>query len=413
MAEAISYKCLACGGPLEFTPGAEQIVCEYCGSAFTIAEIEAFYAQQVAEEEAKAVEEAVAAQNAADYRQAGGWDTSTAGTGWAEGEAEYLHTAVCSSCGAEIVSDANTMATECCYCGNATMLPQRFTGMLRPDYVIPFQTTKEDAIAALTNFAKGKRLLPDSFIRDRRFEKIQGMYVPFWLFSADVYAEGQFDCTKVHSYSEGDYHVTETSHYRCVRAAGARFYNVPADGSLKMNDTYMESVEPFDYSQMVPFSMAYMAGYLADKYDVDAEANMPRADARIAKTMLDSMTSDLSGEYDSVTEENHSLTKNASDVKYALAPVWILSTRYNNKIYTFMMNGQTGKFVGTLPSDEGKQLKYMLLTAAVFLVLGYFVSGIHFYAPFVLLAIAVIAFGGYFMSYRKFVKDARERGDNL
>ncbi|MBQ9377730.1 MAG: hypothetical protein IJU05_08015, partial [Schwartzia sp.] len=93
--------------------------------------------------------------------------------------------------------------------------------------------------------------------------------------------------------------------------------------------------------------------------------------------------------------------------------VWILSTRYRDKIYTFMMNGQTGKFIGTLPSDEGKQRKYMAIAFAAILVLNYFLSGVHFYVPFVLLVIVAIYFGVEGMSFRKFLKDAKERGDNL
>ncbi|MCI6866591.1 MAG: hypothetical protein MR871_01330, partial [Lachnospiraceae bacterium] len=41
-------------------------------------------------------------------------------------------------------------------------------------------------------------------------------------------------------------------------------------------------------------------------------------------------------------------------ITYALLPVWVLNTMYKGKLYTFAMNGQTGKFVGNLPSDKGK-----------------------------------------------------------
>lgn len=398
---SVSYKCPHCDAPLSFQPGNEKVTCEYCGTELEISAVEDLFQ--------KKQEMAAKAQAAKEAK----WDTEAAGGEWSEDEAAAMRTFTCSSCGAEIVADENTMATECCYCGNPTMLPQRFTGMLRPDYVIPFKKTKEEAVAALTAFAKGKRLLPDSFIRDRRFEKIQGMYVPFWLFSADVYAEGRFECTKVRTYSSGSDDVTETSHYRCACAAQAGFHNVPADGSVKMNDTYMEAVEPFDYSEMVPFSMAYMAGYLADKYDVDAEASMSRADARIETTMIAAMRGELSGDYASVDLEESRMEKANGVVAYALAPVWILSTRYRDKIYTFMMNGQTGKFIGTLPSDEGKQRKYMAIAFAAILVLNYFLSGVHFYVPFVLLVIVAIYFGVEGMSFRKFLKDAKERGDNL
>ncbi len=409
MEESLSYKCPSCSAPLAYEPGNDTITCEYCGTEFSIEELDAIYRA-----EAAAAEKAAAAvPKEAPSTGGEAWDTGAAGSSWEAGEAEYLQTLFCSSCGAELVADVNTMATECCYCGNPAMALQRFSGMLRPDYVIPFRQTKEDAIAALTRFTKGKRLLPDAFLRDKRFEKIQSMYVPFWLFSAEVFSEGVFDCTRTRSYSDGDDDVTETSHFRCVRTATADFLHVPVDGSVKMNDTYMESIEPFDYREMVPFSMVYMAGHLADKYDVDAAASVPRADGRIHQTMIEGLARDLSGDYESVSEEGSSTTKNTEDVKYALAPVWILSTRYRDKIYTFMMNGQTGKIIGTLPSDEGKQRMYMALTFLAVLGLNYFLSGVHFYAPFVFLAVVLLLFIKEKLSFRAFLKAAEERGESL
>ncbi|MFQ9401559.1 MAG: hypothetical protein ACLR1D_04260 [Dialister sp.] len=96
------------------------------------------------------------------------WDTKKAGKDWSEEEEKMLRAFTCSSCGAEIVCDENTIATECCYCGNPTMISQRYSGSLRPDYVIPFQKMKEDAQAAFKNFYKGKILLPGSFVTGKQ-----------------------------------------------------------------------------------------------------------------------------------------------------------------------------------------------------------------------------------------------------
>ena len=90
------------------------------------------------------------------------------------------------------MSDGNTMATECCYCGSPTMLPSRFEGMLKPDFIIPFKKTKEQAVAALKEFYKGRTLLPNSFTANNRVEDIQAMYVPFWLFDSKVSASGSY-----------------------------------------------------------------------------------------------------------------------------------------------------------------------------------------------------------------------------
>ena len=145
------------------------------------------------------------------------------------------------------------------------------------------------------------------------------------------------------------------------------FYNIPVDGSSKMDDTLMESIEPFNVSEAVPFSTAYMAGYLADKYDVDLNASIPRANERVKnsavsaleKTVADRMYSSVIPKFSQVNIANGSYA-------YALYPVWILNTTWNGKKYTFAMNGQTGKFVGDLPLDKSAFWKKVaILTPAL------------------------------------------------
>ena len=137
---SVSYKCPNCSAPLSFLPGHDKVTCEYCGTEFEVKTIEEMFAKQ--EERAAQAEEAREAK----------WDTAHAGSEFTEDETAFLKSFTCSTCGAELVCDENTMATECCYCGNPTMIPSRFKGMLKPDYVIPFKKTKEEAVEALKKF---------------------------------------------------------------------------------------------------------------------------------------------------------------------------------------------------------------------------------------------------------------------
>jgi DNA-directed RNA polymerase subunit RPC12/RpoP len=307
-----------------------------------------------------------AAAGAKEAAGGSGWDTSQAGTEWQAGETEKFQTFVCSSCGAELVTDGNTMATECVYCGNPTMLPQRFDGSLKPDFIIPFKKTKEEAVAALKAFYEGKKLLPDAFTAHNRVEAIQSLYVPFWLFDSQVHALFHYDAANVKMYQEGNDDVKETEHYNCVREADIQFKKIPADGSKKMDDDYMDSIEPFNYEEMVPFTTAYLTGHLADKYDVTAEESAVRAEARVNASTKAIM--DASVEFDTVNVTDSKIDKTGGDVKYAMVPVWILTTKYDGKPYTFMMNGQTGKFIGSLPTDKGKENKYMAMAFGAVLV---------------------------------------------
>ena len=357
---SVSYKCPNCGAPLSFLPGKKNVTCEYCGTEFEVSAIEELFhdKQELAARAAEA--------------QEAKWEIEDAGSEWTSDEAKALHAFTCSSCGAELVCDENTMATECVYCGNPTMIPKRFDGMLKPDFVIPFKKTKQDAVAALKNFYKGHMLLPSNFTANNRVEAIQPMYVPFWLFDSQITAQAEFRGAKIRTFSTGNETVTETRIYNCRRAGTMSFERIPVDGSKKMDDTYMESIEPFNYGELVPFSAAYLTGYLADKYDVTAEESAPRADKRVETSAVEVLRESVEG-FDAVQIENAAVVKDVGKVSYAMVPVWILTTRYNDKPYTFMMNGQTGKVVGSLPYDSTKAMLYPALCSLVLMPILYFI----------------------------------------
>ena len=343
MSTTVSYKCPSCGGPLKYGTGKAEIQCEYCDSIFTMEALQQYYA---AKEEAAGKER---------QKQEEKWENTS--NEWSEEESAIMRAFTCSSCGSEVMCDNNTMATECCYCGNPTMLPSRFQGMLKPKYVLPFKKTKQEAIAALKKFYKGKELLPDAFVANNRVERVQGLYVPFWLYNA--YAKGMLNFATTKKYQEptsgGHYDVTE--YYKVNISTDGDFEKVPCDGSVKMQDDYMDSVEPYDYSEMVPFNSGYLAGYLADRFDVSVEENQKRANLRIDNTLINHACSELNKDYSTISLEEQEIERDFKETEYCMLPVWILTTRYEEKPYTFMMNGQTGKFIGILPIDEGKAQK--------------------------------------------------------
>ena len=363
---SVSYKCPNCGAPLSFLPGKKTVTCEYCGTEFEISAIEELFRDKQ-ETAARAAE----AQEAK-------WATDEAGSEWTSDEAKTLHAFTCSSCGAELVCDENTMATECVYCGNPTMIPKRFDGMLKPDYVIPFKKTKADAVAALKEFYKGHMLLPSNFTANNRVEAIQPMYVPFWLFDSKITAQAEFRAEKHHVITTPKEIITEVSVYNCRRKGVMSFERIPVDGSKKMDDSYMESIEPFNYGDLVEFSAAYLTGYLADKYDVTAETSSARADRRVENSAIEVLQSSLE-DFDAVQVENAAVIKDVGKVSYAMVPVWILTTRYNDRPYTFMMNGQTGKVVGSLPYDKTKAFLYPALCSLVLMPILYFIISMFLY----------------------------------
>ena len=337
-AQITNYQCPNCTGPLKFVGQTGMLGCEYCGTQYEVSVIEQLFADK----------EQAAAAVGTEPR----WDMSMAGGDWSPEELANMRGYSCPSCAAEIICDATTAATSCPYCGNPTVVPGQFTGQLRPDFIIPFKLDKNSAIAALTNYYKGKKLLPKCFATKNHIDEIKGIYVPFWLFDGESYANMRFRGTKVRRYRQGQYDVTETEHYRVIREGNVAFEKVPVDGSSKMPDAHMDAIEPFVYNELRPFSSAFLPGFLADKYDVDAETCSQRANVRIKASTEQAFAATTTG-YTSLTPEYSVFNLQKGDVRYALLPVWMLHTKWNGNDYLFAMNGQTGKLIGDLPVDKG------------------------------------------------------------
>jgi len=346
------FKCPCCDGAIEFNAGTQKMKCPYCGTEFEVADLAAYQDELNAQPHENMT-----------------WDTA-AGTQWTAGEADGLRIYTCNSCGGEVVADETTGASECPFCGNPVIMTGQFAGSLRPDLVIPFKIDKKAAIAALQNHYKGKLLLPRVFKDQNHIEEVKGLYVPVWLFDTDAEAHVRYKATRVRTWSDSRYRYTETNHYSVIRGGDIGFENVPVDGSSKMDDVLMESIEPFNINDAVDFNTAYLSGFLADKYDVDANASIDRANQRIKNSTEEAFAATVHG-YTTVVPVTSNICLHNGRARYALYPVWILNTVWNGKKFTFGINGQTGKVAGDLPMDKGAFWRWLLgiaggVSAAVF-----------------------------------------------
>ena len=373
--QVTNYQCPACTGPLHFSAETGKLTCDYCGSAYDVAEIEALYAQKEAEAAAaKEAADAKAEAAKADAADDGGWDTSGLSSDWGA-DADGLRVYTCPSCGAELICDETTAATSCPYCGNPTVVPGQFSGALKPEFVLPFRMTKDDAVRALRAHYRGKPFLPRSFTAGNHIEEIQGVYVPFWLYDGRMEARGAYKAEISESHREGDYIVTTTRHFDVARVGNADFVRVPVDGSSKMPDAHMDAIEPFDYSDLKPFSTAYLPGFLADRYDEDDKKCAARVLTRMKNSTAAALHDTLGG-YTGVQTLSEQIDSRTLEPHYALLPVWMLHTRWKEQDFLFAMNGQTGKLIGDLPVDKGRvaawfagiSIPLMILTALIMLL---------------------------------------------
>ena len=347
MADNLEYKCPCCGGALAFDTKIQKMKCPYCDSEYEMDSL-------------KHMDEGLVDVQSSTESTSTTYSTEE----WQEDD-DQMNVFVCKSCGGELIADENTAATACPYCDNPVVLKERLMGDLKPEFVIPFKLDKKAAKEALNRHVQGKRLLPKVFKDQNHIDEIKGIYVPFWLFDITADANLKYNAESIRVWSDSQYNYREISYYSVVREGQLNFTHLPVDGSKKISNTLIESIEPFDFSEAVDFQTDYLAGYLADRYDVSAEESIDSVEDRAKTSTARAFENTVKG-YDTLRIEDSSiqLYRN-SEAMYVLYPVWFLNTTWNKKRYTFAMNGQTGKFVGNLPMDKQAYWRYYAAIAAV------------------------------------------------
>lgn len=323
MGKVLDNKCPSCGAAIHFKPELGKFKCDYCESEYSAEQLKDM--DKLKEEEIK--------ESSDSY-------------------SDYVNYN-CPDCGAEIITDSNTAATFCVYCGNTSIIKNRLSGEFAPKYIIPFKMEKDKAIKAFMSLRKGRPLVPKSFVSEKNIEKITGVYIPFWLYNVDVSGTVNAKATKVSSWTVGDTHYTKTDYYSVIRSGNMVYDRVPVDGSTRFNNDMMNSIEPFDYSKLIDYNHAYLSGFLAEKYDVSKDDAFKDAKTRTLNSTREQMLGSMIG-YSSKTITSSDLESSISSSEYVLLPVWMVNVKYKDKFYLFAMNGESGKFIGNIPLDKKK-----------------------------------------------------------
>ena len=337
----IHYKCPNCGGDMAYDTETGKLHCDSCGREddiedFPTDNIQAFFSEE---------------------------------------DGKEYH---CKNCGAVIMTDADTTATSCSFCGAGVVLGDRLSGKMAPARIIPFKISKEEAMKAFKTWAGNGKLTPRGFMTADRIKGITGIYVPFWLYDLNSKVQANATCTKVRTYTRGEYIYTETSYYDVYRDINLDYVKLPVDASEKMDDVLMDKLEPYNYNDLKEFKSPYLVGYIAEKYNYDESELLPRAKSKIEKYIHSYIDSTITG-YSTTRYNNKNINTRKVNAYYTLLPVWMVYYDYDHSEHTFAMNGQTGKVVGTPPISYGRVATWFGGIAG---------------ATFILLKIIALAMGG-------------------
>lgn len=343
MSELTTFRCPCCGGEITYSIAQQKLTCSYCDTSFDIETLQSY------EKEMQ--------QSFKNHME---WDDNNHDLLDDQDYAVYI----CEQCGGQIITEKQTIASTCPYCHSPVVFNNNVQGQFQPNYIIPFQIDKENAIAQFENYLAMQTFFPHLLKQKETIQNIKGIYVPFWTYHCVADAKYQYRIEKKHYYSDIDYDYTKTEHYLAVREGNVEFENVPVDGSSKIDNKMMQSIEPFDFNHAVPFQKAYLAGHFADKYDIDAKTCENEANKRIQATVQNIFNDTVNDCHLKHLTQSQIILKNKKN-DYYLLPVWVLSLTWQDKQYILMMNGQTGKIAGEMPIDIKAFMKSVFLYAIV------------------------------------------------
>lgn len=312
------YKCLNCAAGIHFNPAIGKFKCDYCLSEFK-------------------------EEDLLSSKPRPNIDT------------KHLNQYDCKSCGAQVVMEDTTTATFCYYCHNPIIIANRLEGEFLPSRMIPFKIDKKVAEKKFVEWAGSKKFLPGEFLDRSTLEKITGIYIPYWW--ADCHGEIDYEAEgyTIRTWRVGDIEYTERKKYKIIRNGQIDIKNVSELGFDKIEKNLLNGIGPYNESEAISFSMPYLSGFFAEKYNIDKEKVRPSLEDEVSRYYSNLISQSISG-YMTVTEMKKNIDLKFDSLNYTLLPTWILTYKYGGKTHIFAVNGQTGKSYGELPLDRKKLL---------------------------------------------------------
>ncbi|MEP4197626.1 MAG: primosomal protein N' (replication factor Y) - superfamily II helicase [Aliishimia sp.] len=349
------FPCDACGGDMRFDPGHDQMQCDHCGSIAALA-------------------------------GAGPWLTpireldlrAALDAKLPEAEMEETRVSTCPNCAAQVEFDASVHASECPFCATPVVTDTGPHRHIKPRAVLPFALDETAARKAMTEWL-GSLWFAPSGLQDyaRKGRAMQGIYVPYWTFDADTRSQYRGERGTVYYETrtvmrDGKRKNVRVSKVRWRNVSGQvkRFFDdvlVLASKSLPKRDT--DALEPWDLSQLEPYSPEYLAGFRAEGYVVELIDGFDEARTLMDRVISRDVKFDIGGDRQRV----HQIETQVADVtfKHILLPVWLAAYKYRGRTFRFVVNGRTGRVQGERPYSAMKITLAVITVALLAAAIGY------------------------------------------
>lgn len=345
--EETDKKCPRCGGVMDFDPATGGLKCPYCD-----------YVQVIQKED----EQPETAQEL-DFSQV----ENTANCNWGAEK----KTVICKACGAESVYDALEISAVCPFCGSNQVMEAADKQTMAPGGVIPFKITDRQASELFKSWIKKKWFCPKMAKESAKAKHFKGVYLPYWTFDANTTSEYRAEYGKERRVKRGDKTETVVDWYPTRGTYRESFDDELVCATTNQNQSMLAGLEPYNTADNKSYKPEYVAGFAAERYAVGVKDGWEMAQNSIRRK-LDSHISDVievENRADRVRNLQFVTKYRNITYKYLLLPVWISSYKYKDKVYKFMINGQTGKVSGKIPISIPKVI---LTIVGVLAIIGIF-----------------------------------------
>lgn len=346
--EETDKKCPSCGGVMDFDPATGGLSCPYCGHTEEIRTREGDeFAEELALEDADRVENC-------------DWGVAK-------------KTVICKACGAESVYDALEISAVCPFCGSNQVMEAADQNTMAPGGVVPFQISDKQASDLFTNWIRHKWFCPKLAKESAKAKNFKGIYLPFWTFDALTKSQysGEYGKDKVLKKRDGNTEVKTT--WYLVRGEHEQFFDDELIcATTNHNQSMIRGVEPFNTADNKVYKPEYVAGFAAERYAVGIKDAWQMAKQSIKFKLYGSIQKRIMSENHADRVRNLQINSTFSKLtyKYLLLPVWISSYKYKEKIYQFMVNGQTGKVSGKTPISIPKVVITIVAIIFILILIG-------------------------------------------
>lgn len=338
-------KCPDCGGVMDFNPATGGLSCPYCGHTEEI---------RAGEEEPKAAAEL-------DFTSAEKLENCDWGAS--------KKTVICKACGAESIYDSLQISAVCPFCGSNQVMEAADQNTMAPGGVVPFQITDQKAADLFKDWIKKKWFCPKMAKESAKAKHFKGVYLPFWTFDTKTTSQykGEYGKDKTKTGINGEEKTVTTWH----PTAGSYEESIDDElvaASTSQNQEMLQGVEPFHTEENKIYKPEYVAGFVAERYAVGIKDAWQMAKEKIKSKLKNTIESKIRDENNAQHVRNLQITTIYQDVtyKYLLLPIWLSSYTYKDKVYQFMVNGQTGRVSGKTPISAIKVA--ITIVAAVIVV---------------------------------------------